>query len=63
MSYNKSFTQDDYNTLVGSLDTALTVFAKSNDPEAALKDFFLNHYLTVWRPMAPPIPNGERERG
>lgn len=60
MSYNKSFTQQDYNTLVDSLDTALAVFAKSADPEAALKDFVLNHYFKIWRAMAPAVPNGER---
>ena len=59
MSYNKSFTQQDYNTLVDSLDTALAVFAKSADPEAALKDFVLNHYFTVWRAISPPVSNGE----
>lgn len=60
VSYNKSFTQQDYNTLVDSLDTAMAVFEKSADPEAALKDFVLNHYFKVWRAMSPAVTNGER---
>ena len=61
MAYNKSFTQRDYNTLVDSLDTALAVFEKSDDPEAALKDFVNNHYFTVWRAMTPEVTNGDRQ--
>jgi hypothetical protein len=60
MGYNKKFTQQDYGTLVGSLDMALAIFEKSDNPEAALKDFVLNHYFKVWRAMAPKVPNGER---
>ena len=52
MAYDKRFTQEDYSTLVNSLDEALAVFEKSDDPEAALKDFVLNHYFKVWRAMA-----------
>lgn len=58
MTYNKSFTQQDYNTLVVSLDTALAVFEKSADPEAALSDFVNNHYFKVWRAMSPPVTSG-----
>lgn len=55
MSYDKRFTQKDYNTLVDSLDAALAVFEKSDDPEAELKDFVLNHYFKVWRAMSPAV--------
>lgn len=54
MSYDKRFTQKDYNTLVDSLDKALAVFEDTaDDPEGALKDFVLNHYFKVWRAMSP----------
>lgn len=53
MTYDKRFTQKDYSTLVDALDTALAVFEKSDNPEAALRDFVENHYFKVWRAMAP----------
>lgn len=60
MSYDRRFTQEDYNTLVDSLDTALAVFKRtSSDPDAALKDFVLNHYFKVWRAMSPEEVGGQ----
>jgi hypothetical protein len=59
VSYDKKFTQKDYKKLVDALDTALTVFKDSSNPDAALQDFVLNHYFKVWRAMSPS-PTGDR---